>query len=103
MSLKTYVIIFLSVAITVIFMQNLEPVAFNVLWMEFTVAKLVMMLVVTVFGFILGAIVARPRKKKLADSTVSSIPFEINQPEGDGDVETSQKNRLSDEDRDYIN
>ena len=102
MSLKTYVIIFLSVAITIIFMQNLEPVAFNVLWMEFTVAKLVMMLVVTVFGFILGVIVARPRKKKLVENEDGSIPFEINQPENDEFSNTLQKRGLSDEDRDYI-
>ena len=103
MSLKTYVIIFLSVAITVIFMQNLEPVAFKILWMEFTVSKLVMMLIVTVFGFILGLIVARPRKKKLVESTVSSIPLEINQPENDDYLETKPKSSLSDEDREYLN
>lgn len=103
MTFKTYLIIFLSVAITVIFMQNLEPVVFNILWMEFTVSKLVMMLVVTVFGFILGLIVARPRRKKLADSAVSSIPFEINQPEDDDYLDKQTKNTLSDEDRDYLN
>ncbi|HET8830233.1 MAG TPA: hypothetical protein VFM79_12885 [Pelobium sp.] len=103
MSFKTYLIIFLSVAITVIFMQNLEPVAFNILWMEFMVAKLVMMLVVTVFGFILGVMVARPRKKKLAESAVSSIPFEVHQPEGNQYSETKQKRDLSEEDKDYLN
>lgn len=103
MSFKTYVIIFLAVAITVVFMQNLEPVAFKILWMEFMLSKLVMMLVVTVFGFILGLIVARPRKKKLTDSAVSSIPFEINQPENDDYLETKPKSNLSEEDRDYLN
>ncbi|WP_017259350.1 LapA family protein [Pedobacter arcticus] len=102
MSFKTYSIIFLSVAITIIFMQNLDPVQFKVLWMEFTVAKLVMMLVVTVFGFILGLIVARPRKKKLAESAVNSIPFEINQPENAGYLDTGAKSSLSEEDKDYI-
>ena len=102
MRLKTYVIIFLSVAITIIFMQNLDPVPFKVLWMDFTVAKLVMMLVVTVFGFILGVIVARPRKKKLVESEGGSIPFEINQPKNDDYIQTPLKNTLSDEDRDYI-
>lgn len=103
MSFKTYLIIFLSVAITVIFMQNLEPVIFNVLWMEFTVAKLVMMLVVTIFGFILGVMVARPRKKKLVESAVGGIPFEVHQPEENEYVETHQKRGLSEEDRDYLN
>ena len=103
MSLKTYAIIFLSVAITIIFMQNLDPVQFKVLWMEFTVAKLVMMLVVTVFGFILGVIVARPRKKKLVENTESGIPFEINQPAEEPYLETKPKSNLSDEDREYLN
>ncbi len=103
MSFKTYVIIFLSVAITVIFMQNLEPVVFNVLWMTFPISKLIMMLIVTVFGFILGLIVARPRKKKLSESAVNSIPFEINQTENEDYLDTQQKRSLSDEDREYLN
>jgi uncharacterized integral membrane protein len=103
MSFKTYLIIFLTVAITIIFMQNLDPVGFKILWMEFTVSKLVMLLVVTVFGFILGLIVARPRRKRSAESAVSSIPFEINQPENDDYLENKPKSSLSDEDRDYLN
>ncbi len=103
MSFKTYAIIFLSVAITIIFMQNLDPVPFKVLWMEFTVAKLIMMLIVTVFGFILGLIVARPRKKKLAETTENGIPFEISQPVDEPYLETKPKSNLSDEDREYLN
>lgn len=103
MSFKTYAIVFLTVAITIIFMQNLDPVPFKVLWMEFTVAKLVMMLVVTVFGFILGVIVARPRKKKLVETQDGSIPFEINQPVEELYLATKPKSNLSDEDRDYLN
>lgn len=102
MSFKTYLIIFLTVAITVIFMQNLEQVDFNILWMKFPISKLLMMLIVTVFGFILGLIVARPRRKKLVDNTAGSIPFEINQPEESEYLTTQEKNRLSDEDKDYI-
>ncbi len=104
MSFKTYVIIFLTVAITIIFMQNLEPVVFNVLWMTFPVSKLIMMLIVTVFGFTLGVIVARPRKKKLADSAINNLPFEDDElTEADNDLTLQQKRNLSDEDRDYIN
>jgi hypothetical protein len=84
-------------------MQNLDPVVFNVLWMTFPISKLIMMLIVTVFGFILGLIVARPRKKKLSESAVSSIPFEINQPENEDYLDTQQKRSLSDEDREYLN
>ena len=102
MSFKTYLIIFLTVAITIIFMQNLDPVGFKILWMEFTVSKLVMLLVVTVFGFILGLIVARPKKKRLSESAVSNIPFEISQPANAEYLENTPKNSLSDEDRDYL-
>lgn len=102
MSIKTYLIIFLTVAITVIFMQNLEQVDFNILWMKFPISKLLMMLIVTVFGFILGLIVAKPRRKKLVDDAAGSIPFEINQPEESDYLNTEAKSGLSDEDRDYI-
>ncbi|HEX7366080.1 MAG TPA: hypothetical protein VF273_03235 [Pelobium sp.] len=102
MSAKTYLIIFLTAAITIIFMQNLETVDFNILWMTFPVKKLVMMLVVTVFGFILGLVVARPRKKKPVDNAAGSIPFEINQPQENDYLATDEKSKLSDEDRDYI-
>lgn len=62
-----------------------------------------MMLVVTLFGFILGIIVARPRKKKLSESAISNIPFEITQPENENYLEADGKNSLSDEDKDYLN
>lgn len=102
MSFKTYVIIILTIAITIIFMQNVERVVFNVLWMTFPVSKLVMMLIVTVFGFILGLIVGRPRKKKLVESAVNGIPFEINQPADEAYLDTNPKSQLSDDDREYI-
>lgn len=101
MSFKTIVIIILSVLITVIFMQNTDQVLFTVLWKEIYVSKLVMMLIVTVFGFILGLIIARPRKKKLAESA-NNLPFEANHPEESEYSETQQKNKLSDQDRDYL-
>ncbi|MFC5283831.1 hypothetical protein [Pedobacter alpinus] len=102
MSFKTYVIIILTVLITIIFMQNTDQVLFTLLWKEIFVSKLIMMLIVTVFGFILGVIVARPRKKKLIENESGSIPFEINQPETEDYLETKPKNNLSNEDRDYI-
>lgn len=99
MSFKTIAIIVISVLITVVFMQNTDQVLFTILWKEIYVSKLIVMLGVTLFGFILGVIVARPRKKKnLSDTAVNSIPFEVNQP----NEEEEPKRNLSDDDRDYI-
>ncbi len=104
MSFKTIVIIILSVLITVIFMQNTDQVVFTLLWKEIYVSKLIMMLIVTLFGFILGVIIARPKKKKLAETAVSSIPFEINDTTTNDDyLATNKKSTISDDDRDYIN
>ena len=83
-------------------MQNVEPVMFNILWMEFNVSKLVMMLVVTVFGFILGVIIARPRRKMVVESVVTDIPFEVTKAENDDYLDTQQRRPLSDEDREYL-
>ena len=102
MSFKTLTIIILSVLITVVFMQNTDEVLFTILWKEIYVSKLLMMLIVTVFGFILGLIIARP-KKKVMQTTESSkeIPFEINNPNHEY-LNHNDKKGLSDEDRDYI-
>ncbi|OAQ42101.1 hypothetical protein A5893_03015 [Pedobacter psychrophilus] len=103
MSFKTIVIIVLAVLITVIFMQNTDQVMFTLLWKEIYVSKLIMMLIVTVFGFIIGVIVARPKRKN------KEVVLETNTSNGninsadDDYVDMKKKNDLSDEDRDYIN
>ena len=103
MSFKTLTIIVLSVLITVIFMQNTDEVLFTILWKEIYVSKLLMMLIVTIFGFIIGLIIARPKKKApLATENTKDIPFEVNNPNDDY-LNHSNKKGLSDEDRDYIN
>ncbi|MRX45992.1 hypothetical protein [Pedobacter puniceum] len=102
MSFKTLTIIILSVLITVVFMQNTDEVLFTILWKEIYVSKLLMMLIVTVFGFILGLIIARPKKKTpLATESARDIPFEVNNPNDDY-LNHNDKKGLSDEDRDYI-
>lgn len=105
MSFKTLVIIILSVLITVIFMQNTDEVFFTILWKEFSVSKLLMMAIVTVFGFIIGVIVGRPKKKKEVNSYSKEVPLEVNQiNDEDSDYISMKKpNTLSDEDKDYIN
>jgi uncharacterized integral membrane protein len=103
MSFKTIVIIVLAVFITVIFMQNTDQVMFTLLWKEIYVSKLIMMLIVTVFGFIIGVIVARPKRKKkelVLENTTSSK--NMNSTDEDY-ISMKKKNDLSDEDKDYIN
>ena len=102
MSFKTIIIIILSILITVIFMQNTDTVLFTILWKELYVSKLIMMLVVTVFGFIIGVIVARPKKKNQVIKN-ADVPLEVTPSVEDNYIEMPKKQGLSDEDRDYLN
>lgn len=105
MNFKTILIITLSVLTTVILMQNREEVLFKILWKEVYVSKLVMMLGVTLFGFVIGVLVARPKKKtKITEYPESgkNVPLEINNPEDEYYIKPETKKGLSDEDRDYI-
>jgi hypothetical protein len=105
MNFKIILLIVLSVLTTVVLMQNTDEVLFKILWKEVYVSKLVMMLSVTFFGFIIGIIVARPKKKiKVNDypEAGKNIPLEINNPEDEYYIKPETKKGLSDEDRDYI-
>ena len=102
MSFKTIFIIILSILITVIFMQNSDEVIFTILWKEVRVSKLLMMLIMTSFGFIIGLIVASPKKKKFTNNQ-TDIPFEVSQTEDQEYIEMPKKKGLSDEDREYLN
>jgi len=103
MSFKTIVIIILAVLITVIFMQNPDEVMFTLLWKEIYVSKLIMMLLVTVFGFIIGVIIARPRRKKKEVILENNTPNETITATDKDYIAIKKQNDLSDEDRDYIN
>ncbi|MBD3748699.1 MAG: hypothetical protein IE931_04315 [Sphingobacteriales bacterium] len=102
MSFKTIIIITLSVLITVIFMQNTDQVLFTLLWKQVYVSKLWMMLIVTFFGFIIGLIVAWPKKKKAYDAD-KNIPLEVQNTNDEAYLSTNKTQDLSDEDKDYIN
>ena len=108
MSFKTIVIIVLAVLITVIFMQNTDEVVFTLLWKQIYISKLWMMLIVTIFGFIIGVIAARPRKKKEIETTsyqnAKDVPLEVNNisKEDDDYISMKKPNQLSDEDREYL-
>ncbi len=108
MSFKTIIIIVLAVLITVIFMQNTDEVLFTLLWKEIYISKLWMMLIVTVFGFIIGVIVARPRRKKKeevsAPSSQHHVPLEVDKFKDEDAEYISMKkpDQWSDEDQDYL-
>lgn len=93
MSGKTIFIIVLSVLVTIILMNNTEPIDF---WL-FGVTKIPKLVVLgTMFGlgFIIGILAARPRKKK---EIIQKEPeFEVTQPE-------EKSSGLSAEDWEYIN
>ncbi|MGZ3813015.1 MAG: hypothetical protein ACXVNN_11360 [Bacteroidia bacterium] len=91
MRIKTMVIIFITVLLTVVIMQNTKEVPFNFLFATFYISKLVMLLAVAVVAFIVGLLVGRPGRPKY-------IP---GQDEGPDDLKKNT-NTLSDEDRDYI-
>jgi len=84
-------IIIITVLLTVVLMQNTEPVRFTILFGTFYVSKLAALLTFGVVAFILGVLVGRPKK---ARSIAGSHPDD-NDDEDDTDT-------LSDEDREYI-
>jgi uncharacterized integral membrane protein len=81
MRIKTIVVIGITVLLTIVLMQNTDQVDFAFLWTSFRISKLVMMTFVSVFAFILGVLVGRPKNVKRLG----------------GDSKT-----LSEEDQDYI-
>jgi uncharacterized integral membrane protein len=91
MRIKTIFIILVTVLITVVLVQNTDPVNFSFLWATFRMPKLVMMTAVSVIAFILGVLVGRPNKVKRLGG---DYPDDV--------YENDKSNTLSDEDRDYI-
>lgn len=91
MSIKTIAVVIVAVLLTIVLMQNTDEVYFKFLFSTFRVSKLMIMLVVAVTGFVLGLIVAWPKKQK----------FDIG---GYHDAlrEKNNADTLSDEDREYI-
>lgn len=91
MSGKTIFIIITSVLLTIVLMNNTEEIDF---WI-FGAAKIPKLAILgTMFGlgFVIGLVVAQPRKK---ESKHREPEFEVTAPH-------EQRTQLSDEDRDYI-
>ena len=91
MRIKTMFIIFITVLLTVVIMQNTGRCSFNFLFAKFYVSKLVMLLAVAIVSFIMGVLVGRPGRPKY-------IPGQ----DEETDELKKQTDTLSDEDRDYI-
>jgi putative membrane protein len=93
MRFKTILLILFTVIITIFLMMNTDAVAFNFLSFEIKVSKLIVIGVFTVIGFVLGYL-ANGRPKAVVSSYDDDIDHNPNLP--------SDKNSLSDEDREYI-
>ena len=91
MSIKTIIIIVITVLLTTVLMQNTDQVKFTILFGDIYLSKLVVLGVITVIAFILGILVGRPKKQEY---DIGAYHDQIHKDE---------PNTLSDEDRDYIN
>jgi uncharacterized integral membrane protein len=91
MRITTMLIIVISVLLTIVLMQNTEPVKFTILFGTFYISKLTALLSFSVVAFILGVLVGRPKKAR-------SIATDDN----DEDYTNNKPDTLSDEDREYI-
>ena len=92
MRLKTIIVIVITILLTIVLMQNTEPVKFTLLFTTVYMPKLVLTTAFSVVAFILGVLVGRPKKAKY---DIGAYHDSIHKKNDDG--------TLSDEDRDYIN
>lgn len=100
MRLKTIFIIIVTILLTIVIMQNAEPVPFKVLFFETTTSKLLMLAIVALIGFILGYLVGRPKKTRFT----KEFDHGYDEHTGDADDDGTERkpDTLSAEDRDYI-
>ncbi|WP_443939664.1 hypothetical protein [Pedobacter sp. MW01-1-1] len=93
MSGKTIFIIILTILLTVFLFLNTDEVPFNfIVVTNVLIPKLVVIGVCVLVGFILGFMAGRPKKP-----VSSSYDSEIEK-----NMQSGNRNELSDEDRDYI-
>jgi membrane protein YqaA with SNARE-associated domain len=84
-------IIVITILLTIVLMQNTDPVRFTILFSDVRMSKLTAMAATAVVGFILGYMVGRPKKAR-------HIAPEYHE----GDHDENDPNTLSEEDRKYI-
>ncbi len=91
MRIKTIIIVLVTILLTVVLMQNTDPVFLKFLWATFRISELWIMAIIALIGFILGYLAGRPsRVKRLG------VDFTNN------DIDKTKSDTLSEEDRDYI-
>jgi len=94
MRISTILIIIVTILLTIIMMQNTDPVKFTILFTDILMPKVVILTGFSVVAFILGVLAGRPRKvKRISD-------YDYDHDEG-SDIRPPA-GTLSDEDRDYI-
>lgn len=91
MRITTIFIIAITILLTIVLMQNTEPVKFTILFGTFYISKLAALLSFSVVTFILGILVGRPKKAR-----------SIANNDNDDDYTNDKFDTLSDEDREYI-
>ncbi len=91
MRITTMLIIIITVLLTVVLMQNTDPVRFTILFSDVRMSKLTVMAATGVVGFILGYMVGRPKRAR----QIAPDYREHNSEDDDTDT-------LSEEDRKYI-
>jgi uncharacterized integral membrane protein len=92
MRIKTIVIVLVTILLTATIMQNTGTMSFQFLWMQFSVSKLFVMLVVAIISFVLGWLLGRPKRR-----------FNLGGASGETEGRNEKTDTLSEEDRDYIN
>ena len=91
MRITTILIIVVTVLLTVVLMQNTDPVRFTILFADVRMSKLTVMAATAFVGFILGYMVGRPKKAR-----------NIAPHYHEGDHDEDNPDTLSEEDRKYI-
>ena len=86
MRITTILIIVITILLTIVLMQNTEPVRFTILFGTFYISKLMALLSFAVVAFILGVLVGRPKRAR-------SIATD----DDDDDYTNNKPNTLSDE------
>lgn len=107
MSFKLIFVILVTVALTVFFMQNAEPVQVNIFFSRFEVSKLALLPGLAAAGFLIGFITGRTGRSRAARRR--ELLYAEREMTGQADTSaqsgTSQQlpGKLSQEDQDYIN
>jgi hypothetical protein len=97
MSFKTLLAIIITIALTVFIVQNKDEATFTVLFGTAVMSKMPVLIAVAIGAFILGLIVAGPKRKKQYEEE-----DEYDDEEEEEDTPRRRPDTLSDEDRDYI-